>query len=1055
MMKFVHLHVHSHYSLLDGLAKIPDLLDYTKELGMDSIALTDHGNLYGLIEFYCEAKKRDLKPIPGLEIYVARNSMRQKQADDKSSYHLTLLAENDQGYRNLIKIATKAHLEGFYYKPRIDGDFLKKHSAGLIILSGCAKGQIPQLIVGGRLKEAEELALRYKEMFGQDNFFLEMQHCPSFSAQPEINRQLNRISKSTSIPLVATNDVHYLKPEDEEAQEILLMINTHTNIETANRLTMAGSDSYLASPAEMIEIFKEYPKAIENTVKIARRCKVEIDLSQIRLPHFETPSGVDEDTYLEQLCREGIKEKYGKKNSEIENRLIYELSVIKKMGFASYFLIVHDFVKWAKEHHIVVGPGRGSAAGSIVSHLLDITTVDPLKHNLLFERFLNPERISMPDIDIDFADKRRDEVIEYVAERYGRDRVAQIVTFGTMAARGSIRDVGRALGYSYGFCDQIAKSIPMMMSLSQALKANKDLKGQYDADEKVRRLIDLAIKIEGTARHASTHACGVVVADQPLSEIIPLQLAPQNKGSIITQYSMEYVEALGLLKMDFLGLRNLTIIEETLKRIYAINRINLDIEKIPTDDRKTYRLLQKAETTGIFQLESSGMKNYLKQLKPNQFQDIVAMVALYRPGPMQFIPDYINRKHGKERITYFHPVLKEILSDTYGIAVYQEQILQIAHRLAGFSLSEADKLRKAIGKKIKDLLIQQQEKFIQGMIKNGISEKVAGEIWEWIIPFASYSFNLAHSTCYATIAYQTAYLKAHYPLEFMSSLLTSHSGNNDKISFLIQECRRMKIEILPPDINESFLTFSVVPKEKVIRFGLGAIKNVSQKSIEQIISERKQHGYYKSIEDFVNRTCQIGLDKKSFESMAKAGVFDSMVERSRVVNNVKNIIHCTQEIKKQSSSHQTSLFQTTPLATNFNLSSAGPEISTLDRLTWEKELLGLYISSHPLQQYEKMIQKVATPVNQINDRLVGQMIRVAGIINKTNRIVTKNNEQMMFAELEDLTDRIEVVIFPRVLDMYAKMITDGNIVLLTGRIDRRNGSIQMIGESVEELISKN
>lgn len=1051
MKKFVHLHVHSHYSLLDGLPKIPELLDYTKELGMESIALTDHGNLYGLIQFYQEAIKKGIKPILGCEVYIANGSMYQKQVDDKTYYHLTLLAENKTGYQNLIKLVTESHLKGFYYKPRADKDLLKKYHEGLIALSGCAQGKIPRLILNKRLAEAEAEALEYQEIFGVGNFYLEIQHCPSFPEQLEINRHLAKISEKTKIPIVATNDVHYLKPEDEEAQEILLMINTHTNIETTNRMTMAGSSSYLASPEEMIEIFKEYPEAIDNTSKIADRCHVKIDLDKLRLPKFEPPDGEEENSYLGKLCQQGIKEKFKETTTEIEERLKYELSVISKMNFASYFLIVYDFIKWAKDQHIVVGPGRGSAPGSLVSYLLNITTIDPLKHNLIFERFLNPERISMPDIDIDFADHRRDEVIDYVSNKYGRDRVAQIITFGTMAARGSIRDVGRALGYNYSFCDQIAKSVPFNMNLSQAVNSVKELRDKYETDEQAHRLIDLAKKIEGTARHASTHACGVVVADRPLSEIIPLQLAPQKKENIVTQYSMEYVEALGLLKMDFLGLRNLTIIEETLRRIYAIHKIDLDIESIPYDDKKTYQLLQKAETTGVFQLESSGMKSNLKQLKPNLFEDIIAMVALYRPGPMQFIPQYIARKHGREKFEYLHPDLKEILSNTYGIAVYQEQIIQIAHRMAGFTLSEADTLRKAIGKKKKDLMDKQHDKFIQGMINNKISEKIASEIWDWIIPFASYSFNLAHATSYATIAYQTAYLKAHYPLEFMSSLLTSHSGNNEKISFLIQECRRSGIDILPPDINESFSTFSVVSKEKFIRFGLSAIKNVSQKIIEQIIGERKQNGYFKSVEDFITRTCHYGLDKKSLESMARAGVFDSLIERGKIVNNIKNLMDCAQEIKKQGLNQQASLFQNIALKPSINFHQ-GDAITVLDKLNWEKELLGLYISAHPLNQYEKMLAKITTPLKDINESLVGKMIRVGGIINKINRIITKNNERMMFVELEDLTDKMEIVIFPRVLDSYAKIFIEGNIVLIKGRVDHRNGSLQMIGESAEELI---
>ena len=1054
--RFTHLHVHSHYSLLDGLPKIGELLDQTKALGMNSIALTDHGNLYGLVEFYQKAKQKDLKPILGCEVYVAPRRLDQKEpAYDKKVNHLTLLAQNKQGYENLVQLITKANLEGFYYHPRVDEELLKEHHEGLIALSGCLQGKIPQLIQAHRLEEAKKVAKAYQDVFGPGNFYLELQPHVHLPRQIEVNKTLINFSKELGIPVVATNDVHYLKPEDAEAQDILVMINTKQTVNTPNRHTMLGEDFSLFPPEKMAAFFKEVPEAIINTQVIAEKCNVELELGKFKLPYLPIPSHQSPDEYLEELCREGIKKKYGRTNQEIENRLKHELAVIKQMGFASYFLIVRDFALWAKNHHIVVGPGRGSAPGSLVSYLLDITTIDPLKYHLLFERFLNPGRISMPDIDLDFADRRRNEVLQYVTQKYGQDHVAQIITFGTMAARGAIRDVGRVLNYPYSFCDEIAKSVPMNLSLQQALDSVGELRRRYEEDPKVKRLLDLAKKLEGTARHVSTHACGVVISSEPLTKIVPLQHPPQSKEEIITQYEMGAIEALGLLKMDFLGLKNLTMIEDTLHYIYAIEKKDIKIDQIPLNDKKTYRLLQKGETTGVFQLESSGMKAYLQQLKPTKFEDIIAMVALYRPGPMQFIPQYIKRKRGQEKPQYLHPALKPILESTYGIAVYQEQIMQIANRLAGFSLSEADVLRKAIGKKIKKLLVSQKDKFLKGAKNNQVDERVAQKLWQWILPFARYSFNRSHATAYAMIAYQTAYLKANYPLEFMAALLSSHQGDNDKIAFLIHECEAMKIPVLPPDINQSFRNFSVVPKEKKIRFGLSAIKNVGEKIIEEIIEERQKNGPFKSFEDFLSRASKFSLEKKSLESLAEAGVFDQLIDREKIVNNLPRILAYLQDLRKQSVAHQQSLFQNQSSQPTLHLPK-GEDLPLRTKLEWEKKLLGLYVSAHPLDEFKKALQKVTTPIQTIRQgSFRKKRVRIGGIITHITKILTKNQQRMLFAEVEDQSGRIEVIVFPTSFEQYAPLFKEGKILIINGSINHRDEQTKLICDSAEEVISQN
>src|SRR3989339_1152877 len=836
MIKFTHLHVHSHYSLLDGLPKIDELLDYVTELGMDSVALTDHGVMYGAIEFYKKSLAKKIKPIIGCEVYVAFEKHTDKRPNvDQKRNHLILLAKNEQGYKNLVKLVSIAQLDGFYYKPRIDEELLEKYAEGLIGMSACIQGKIPRLLISNKDEEAEATALKYEKFFGKGNFYLELQRHQNIPEQATANKKMVELSKKTGIPLVCTNDIHYLKKEDAEAQDVLMLINTGSDINDPERLSLKGFDVSMTKPEVMIENFKHIPEAIENTQKIADMCNFQFELGKTKLPLFPVPDNKTAEQYLTELCEIGLQKRFPDKDAEYlesaRERMNYELSVINKTGFAGYILIVQDFVNWAKNSRIIVGPGRGSAGGSLVCYLTNITNVNPLDHNLLFERFLNPERISMPDIDMDFTDRRRDEVLKYVSEKYGADHVAQIITFGTMAARAVIRDVGRALAYTYSYCDAMAKMIPTGMDLAEALENVSEFSDLYKNDPQAKRLLDIAKKLEGVARHASTHACGVVIAKDPLTESVPLQHPPGPGGenSIVTQYEMHAIEDLGLLKMDFLGLKNLTIIEDTLARIYVVRNEKVNIDNIPQGDQKTYELLQQALTTSVFQLESDGMKRYLKELIPSNFNDITAMVALYRPGPMQFIPDYIARKHGSQKISYLHPKLEPILKETQGICIYQEQLMKIAQEICGFTLGEADVLRKAVGKKIKELLDAQETKFINGAIKNGVSKKIAAELWQWILPFAAYGFNKSHSAAYATIAYQTAYLKSHYPVEFMASVLTSERADVERIPFLIDECKKMEVEVLPPNINESLKNFTVVEGKKQsvggqIRFGLLAIK---------------------------------------------------------------------------------------------------------------------------------------------------------------------------------------------------------------------------------------
>ena len=1085
-MSFVHLHNHSHYSLLDGLTKFDEMIGYALEQGSPAVALTDHGTMYGVIEFYQKAKKAGLKPIIGVEAYLAPSSRHEKNTrEDARSRHLVLLAKNKTGYQNLIKLVSIAHLEGFYYKPRIDWELLEAHHEGVIALSACLAGEIPRLLSADKFEEARDKALEYDKLFGRGNFYLEIQDHPELEGQAKVNKFLIKLSKETGIPLVATNDTHYFKKEDDIAQDILLCLQNKKKITDTDRMKMIGHGDYsMRSNAEMIAAFKDVPEAIANTLKIAEACDLEIELGNIQLPHFEVPDGFNGDSYLRKLCEDGLEKRYGlikdgnsfiSKNNEISlthginlkkilERLDYELSVVAKMGWPSYFLIVADFVNWAKERKIVVGPGRGSAAGSLVCYLTGITNLDPLQYDLLFERFLNPDRISMPDIDLDFADARRAEVIDYVSEKYGYDHVAQIITFGTMAARAAVRDVGRVLDAPYDYCDKISKSIPMFTKLDEALRTVPEVKALYQEPE-AKKIIDYARRLEGVARHSSTHACGVLITKEPLTNYVPIQHASSSDKTIISQYSLHPVEDLGLLKMDFLGLKNLTIIESTLKIIKNTRNKEIDIDLIPLNDNEAYELFRKGETTGVFQFESSGMKRYLRELKPTEFEDIIAMVALYRPGPMEWIPDYISGKNGKKKVVYLHEKLQPILAKTYGVAIYQEQVMQIARALAGFSPGEADVLRKAMGKKIPALLAEQKEKFIDGCVKNGIYKELAEKVFSFIEPFAGYGFNRSHAACYAMIGYQTAYLKAHYPAEFMAALLTSDQGDTDRVAIEIEECRNMNIKITPPDINESFGTFTVVSSgtkdnkpiadnEKIntIRFGLRAVKNVGEHIVEEIIKERKANGPYRDIFDLLERVTNRDLNKKSMESLIKCGAFDSLGDRATFLLSLEKLLNYNKEVARDKDSNQASLFadSLTIDLPKITLSQASP-IDQNEILSWEKELLGLYVSEHPYNIFRPYLEGYAVSVTRLKGRRGDNSIVSAGVISTIKKILTKKGEIMLFVKVEDSLMSVEFLVFPRTYKETESVWIPGQAVIVSGTISEKDSEVKFLVDKAMAL----
>lgn len=1043
-MEFVHLHVHSHYSLLDGLALIPDLVKTAKNNNMPAVALTDHGTMYGVVDFYRTCVKNEIKPIVGCELYLADGSRHNKTADEEKPYHLTVLTKDLTGYKNLMKLVSLAHLEGYYYKPRVDWELLEQYSQGLIVLSGCLNGELPRNLLK-HPEKGKQIAEKYLKTFGEGNFYLELQHHPEISEVNIANQRLISLSKELSIPVVATNDVHYLKPEDAEVQDVMICIQTKKQQTDSNRMSMLGSDFSFRSTEKMVTDFSHIPEAITNSVEIANKCNLQLEFGKTLLPKFEVPKETSDMEYLRKLCEEGVVKRYAEITPEIRQRLDYELSVIEKTGFASYFLIVQDFVNWAKNNGVVVGPGRGSAAGSLVSYVIRITDVDPIKFDLMFERFLNPDRISMPDIDMDFADVRRDDVLNYVSQKYGRDHVAQIITFGTMAARVAIRDVGRVLGLPYSYCDKIAKLIPMFTTLDDAINQVEELKQLYEGDPRAMNLINIAKKLEGVARHHSTHACGVLITPTPVTDHAPIQFASTSDASVISQYSLHPVEDLGLLKMDFLGLKNLTIIEKALEIIEKTTGENIDLNNIPLDDEKTYKLFQRGETTGVFQLESSGMRRYLVQLRPTNIEDVIVMISLYRPGPMELIPDYIDGKHGRKTITYLHPKLEPILKKTHGIAVYQEQIMQISRELAGFTFGEADVLRKAVGKKNKALLDEQESKIINGMTEHDVPKDVAQKIWEYILPFARYGFNRAHAASYAMISYRTAYLKANYPAQFMASLMTADLDNLDKIAREIHECEKMGIKVLPPDVNESFSTFAYIPntEQPTIRFGLQAIKNVGEHIAAEIIHERKRNGPYKSIADLLKRVTDKDMNKKSLESLIKAGALDRYGERGQLLANLERLLHFSKQ--QQNLTNQASLFGNSH--SELKLEDA-PRADKEQKLIWEKELMGVYISDHPLSGFSHLLPKDVKTCRAAGHMSDGERVKIFGVITKIDKIITKKGSPMVFVTVEDESGSMELIVFTDVLEKYKDLINENTIVVAQGKISTKDETAKLICETI-------
>ncbi len=1064
MSNFVHLHVHTEYSLLDGANRISDLIERIKELGMDSVAITDHGVMYGVVEFYKQAVKNGIKPILGCEVYTAKRSMLDKQPGLDSDYgHLVLLAKNQTGYKNLMKIVSLGFTEGFYYKPRIDYEVLERYSEGIIALSACLSGDIPNAILNNDYDKAIELAKKLNGIFGQDNFYLELQH-NGISDQNLVNSQLIRLSGELGIPLVATNDAHFLTRESARSHEILLCIQTGKTINDENRMRFNTDEVYVKSPEEMYENFKNVKEALENTVKIAEMCNVELEFGKLHLPEFTVEEGYTPYEYFKEKCYSGLKQRYGENADEtIINRLEYELDVISKMGYVDYFLIVWDFIRYARENGIMVGPGRGSAAGSIVSYCLGITSIDPLKYNLLFERFLNPERISMPDIDIDFCYERRQEVIDYVISKYGKDKVSQIITFGTMAARAAIRDVGRALDIPYGDVDIIAKMIPFQigMNIDKALDINPELKKKYELDEQTRLLIDTARSLEGLPRHASTHAAGVVISKEPIVEYVPLQL---NENNVTTQFTMTLLEELGLLKMDFLGLRTLTVIRDAVNLIEQGHNKKIDINEIDFDDSDVYKMIGEGKTVGIFQLESGGMTQFMKDLQPSSLEDIIAGISLYRPGPMDQIPRYIRNKNNHKEIKYHHPLLENILNVTYGCMVYQEQVMQIVREMGGYSYGRSDLVRRAMSKKKVSVMQQERKNFIYGIVdengnevvrgavKNGVDEFTANKIFDEMMDFASYAFNKSHAAAYAVVAYQTAWLKYYYPVEFMAASLNSFLGSSDKVSQYVNECKILNIKVLPPDVNESSVKFTVVNNK--IRFGLAAIKNVGENAILSMISERSQNGDFTSFLDFCQRIEGREINKRCIESLIKSGAFDSLnVYRSKLMAVYERLLDGISQTRKKNMDGQLSIFELMQEPQEA-LQEDYPDIKEFvpnEMLAMEKEMLGLYVSGHPLSEHRNILDKnvnlyskdlyynssedetnnLELELKKLSDSM---RVTVGGIVISKKTKTTKNNNLMAFIGLEDLYGTMEIIVFPTIYEKFSQLLQQESIIIVNGRL---------------------
>lgn len=1071
---YVHLHNHTQYSLLDGLTKVPALVEFVKEAGMSAVAMTDHGNLSGVIEFYKEANAQGIKPIIGMETYVAARTLYDRDpSKDKQNYHLILLAMNEAGYQNLMALSTIANLEGFYYKPRIDHDLLAKHNEGIIVLSGCIGGEVGDKLRQGQYDAAKEIASWYKQTLG-DRYYLEVQdhghpeHPGHWTEQKVVNDQLFKLGKELNIPCVVTCDAHYLKHQDQEAHEVLLCVQTGSFLSDEKRMSLKEFELHVTEPEELIKRWgKDHPEVITNSRVIADRCHIEIELGKILIPKFPVPKGETEKTYLEKLVYRGLVWRYGNTKKSLTEtsiaelsiadakkllpkhvlkRVDYELGVVEQMGFNGYFLIVSDFINWGKNQGIVFGPGRGSAAGSILAYALKITELDPLQYDLLFERFLNPDRISMPDVDIDIQDTRRNEVIEYCVEKYGKERVANIVTFGRMAARNAVRDVARVMRVPYADADRWAKMIPAPVQgrhipLETSLKKDNDLKAEYESNELARRVFDLAVQMEGTIRSHGVHAAGVVIAPEDIVYYTPLEMA--QKGVIVTQYSMGPIEELGLLKMDFLGLSNLTIIKNALRIIKRVHGEDIDLNSLPLDDKKTYELFQRGDTTGVFQFESSGMKRYLRELNPTAFEDIIAMGALYRPGPLSagLTDSFIKRKNGEEAVSYGHEKMKPALESTYGVLVYQEQFMQISRDVCGFTGGEADTLRKAIGKKKRDIMQKMEERFIEGAVENGIDRKYIEHFWKQLLGFADYCFNKSHSACYGLISYQTAYLKANYPAAFMAALMTSDYDDTDRLSIEITECKRMGITVMPPDVNESFVEFAVVPETGAIRFGMAAIKNVGTGAVEEILRARNEDAF-ESLDDFLTRVnCRV-VNRKAMESLIKAGAFDRFGDRATLLHNIDLLLAFASRLQKQASSGQVDLFGSTDTVAahrpKLELQPPTGVVDQREQLLWERELLGLYLSQHPLELFETFLSEQTVPLISIKPEHDNKAVTIGGAISDVRDITTKNGQKMAFIKIEDQTGEIEVILFPGAYQQTVGLWERDRVVLIRGKVNAKD-----------------
>ena len=1077
---FVHLHNHTFHSVLDGLTKIHDLVDKVKELGMEAAAVTDHGTMSGILDYYKTAKKAGIKPIIGIETYVAtRSRFDRDPGKDKQRFHLTVLAMNNTGFHNLMKLSTRANLEGMYYKPRIDHDLLEELNEGLIVLSGCASGEIGVALKEDDYDRAREIAKWYKSIFG-DRYYLELQdhgHPKSnthWDVQAKINEGLLKLSKELDIEMVVTCDGHYLTHEYQDAHEILLCVGTGSYLSDEKRMSLKDFELHLTDPRDIIDHWgEEFPEVIRNTKKIADRCDVEIELGRILIPKYPLPDGENEHSYLLRLTYQGLLQRYNgaskeeaekldpdeiipKLSDEVRERAKMELGVMGNMGYEGYFLIVQDFINWGKSQGIVFGPGRGSAAGSIVAYALNITDLDPLKYGLLFERFLNPDRISMPDIDVDIQDTRRDEVIEYCAKKYGEDHVSNIATFGKMFGRMAVRDVARVLEVPYAESDRLAKLVPppnqgRHIPLSVSIKEDADLRNEYENNPTAKEVLDYAIQLEGTIRSHGVHACGVVIAPDTLANYIPLEMA--QKGVVATQFPMGEVEELGLLKMDFLGLSNLTIINNAMRIIRKAYKKEINLSELPLDDKKTYELFQRGDTTGVFQLESAGMKRYLRGLKPTTFEDIIAMVALYRPGPMQFIDSFIRRKHGEEEITYLHSGMKNSLKNTYGILVYQEQFMQISKEWCGFTGGQADTLRKAVGKKKIDLMKKVKPEFVEGAVKvGGATKEIAETFWTQLEEFANYCFNKSHAACYGLIAYWTAYLKAHYPDAFMAALMTSDHDDTDRLAIEITECKHMGISVLSPDINESFVEFAVVPNENKIRFGMSAVKGVGVGAVEEVLRARED-GPFTSVEDFARRVSTSKFNRKAWESLIKSGAFDDMGDRSDLLFNLDSITSFASKLQKEAASGQTNLFgmlggdDAASVQSTLHLQKAPVKHDDKERLMWERELLGLYISAHPLDRYETYLSEQTQPLTQLVPEYDSRMMTVGGIISTVRTIVTKSGSKMAFVGIEDKFGEGEIIVFPNLYEKVGAKLVQDAVIRVSGKNSARDRDGNLGNES--------